>query len=82
MLDEKIQSEESVSSFLRSRLDRNRQHLIKNPNDLKPYLPAGKTARADELLQRINLESKLFQSAMDDFEREEKSYLSNHPELC
>ena len=82
LLDEKIQSEESVSSFLRSRLDRNRQHLIKNPNDLKPYLPAGKTARADELLQRINLESKLFQSAMDDFEREEKSYLSNHPELC
>lgn len=82
LLDEKIQSEESVSTFLRSRLDRNRQQLLHNPKDLKPYLPAGKTARADELLQRINLESKLFQAAMDDFEREEKSYLSNHPELC
>ena len=82
LLYEKIPIEESISSFLRSRLDKNRQHLIKNPKDLKPYLPAGKTARADELLQRINHESKLFQSVMNDFEQEERSYLSNHPELC
>lgn len=82
LLYEKIPIEESISSFLRSRLDKNRQHLIKNPKDLKPYLPAGKTARADDLLQRINHESKLFQSVMNDFEQEEHSYLSNHPELC
>ena len=77
LLSDKIPKNEPVSNFLRTRLDKNRQHLMKNPQDLKPYLPAGKTARADDLLQRISLESKLFQSVMDDFEHEENFYLSN-----
>ncbi len=52
-----------------------------NPQDLKQYIPKGKTMRADDLLQQIHLESTLFQAAMDDFEQEENSYLANHPEL-
>ena len=82
LLSDKIPKDEAISNFLRSRLDKNRQHLIHNPQDLKQYIPKGKTIRADDLLQQIKLESTLFQSVMDDFEQEENSYLSNHPELC
>ena len=49
--------------------------------DLKQYIPTGKTIRADDLLQQIKLESTLFLSVMNDFEQEENSYLANHPEL-
>ena len=76
LLSDKIPKDEPISSFLRIRLDKNR-----HPQDLKQYIPTGKTIRADDLLQQIKLESKLFQAVMDDFEQEENSYLSNHPEL-
>ena len=82
LLSDKIPKDEAISNFLRTRLDKNRQHLLHNPQDLKQYIPTGKTIRADDLLQQIKLESTLFQSVMDDFEQEENSYLSNHPELC
>ena len=82
LLSEKIPRDESISTFLRKRLDKNRQHLLHNPQDLKQYIPTGKTIRADDLLQQIKLESTLFQAVMDDFEQEENSYLSNHLELC
>ena len=81
LLADKIPHDEPISAFLRSRLDKNRQHLLHNPQDLKQYIPTGKTIRADDLLQQIKLESKLFLSVMDDFEQEENSYLSNHSEL-
>ena len=82
LLSDKIPKDESISAFLRTRLDRNRQHLLHNPQDLKQYIPTGKTIHADDLLQQVKLESTLFQAVMDDFEQEENSYLSNRPELC
>ncbi len=81
LLSDKIPKDEPISAFLRTRLDKNRQHLLHNPQDLKQYIPKGKTIRADDLLQQIKLESTLFLSVMDDFEQEENFYLSNHPEL-
>ena len=81
MLADKIPKDEPISNFLRTRLDKNRQHLIHNPQDLKQYIPTGKTIRADDLLQQIKTESKLFHAVMDDFELEENTYLQNHPEL-
>ena len=81
LLADKIPKDESISSFLRNRLNKNRQHLMQNPQDLKQYIPTGKTIRADDLLHQIKTESTLFQTVMDDFELEEKIYLQNHPEL-
>ena len=81
LLSDKIPKDEPISAFLRTRLNKNRQHLLHNPQDLKQYIPTGKTIRADDLLQQIKLESILFLSVMDDFEQEENSYLSNHSEL-
>ena len=81
LLSDKIPKDESISTFLRTRLNKNRQHLMHNPQDLKQYILKGKTMRVDDLLQQIHLESNLFLSVMDDFEQEENSYLSNHPEL-
>lgn len=78
LLSDKIPKDESISTFLRKRLDKNRQHLLHNPQDLKQYIPTGKTIRADDLLQKVKLESILFQSVMNDFEQEENSYLSSH----
>ena len=81
LLSDKIPKDEPISAFLRTRLNKNRQHLLHNPQDLKQYIPTGKNIRADDLLQQIKLESTLFLSVMDDFEQEENSYLANHPEL-
>lgn len=81
LLAVKIPEDKSITTFLRMRLDENRQNLLKNPQDLRAYITTGKVTRADELLYRISLESKVFQSVMDDFEQEENVYLSSHPEL-
>lgn len=81
LLADKIPQDESITTFLRRRLDKNRQQILQNPQDLRPYIATGKEIRADELLHRIILESKIFQSVMDKFEQEENFYLSNHPEL-
>ena len=81
LLSAGIPQDESITTFLRRRLDNNRQQILQNPQDLRPYIATGKEIRADELLHRIILESKIFQSVMDEFEQEENFYLSNHPEL-
>ena len=81
LLSDKIPQDESITTFLRARLDKNRQYLLQNPQDLRPYIATVKVIRADELLHRISLESKFFQSVMDEFEQEENSYLSSYPEL-
>ena len=81
LLSDKIPKDETISNFLRTRLDRNRQHLLHNNQDLKQYIPTGKTIQADDLLQHVKLESKLFQAVMDDFKQEENYYLAKHPEL-
>ena len=81
LLADKIPQDESITTFLRRRLDNNRQQLLQNTQDLRAYITTGKVTRADELLYRISLESKVFQAVMDDFEQEENFYLSSHPEL-
>ena len=81
LLSDEIPKGESVSTFLRTRLNKNRQHLLHNPQDLKPYITAERAITASELLRRINFESKLFESVMDEFEDEENLYLESHPEL-
>ena len=73
--------DKSITTFLLMRLDKNRQQLLQNPQDLRPYIATFKEIRADELLHRISLESKIFQTVMDEFEQEENFYLSSHPEL-
>ena len=81
LLADEIPKDESISTFLRTRLDKNRQHLLHNPQDLKPYITAKRAITVSELLRRINFESKLFQSVMDEFESEENLYLESHPDL-
>ena len=48
LLSDKIPKDEAISAFLRTRLDKNRQHLLHNPQDLKQYIPTGKTLTADK----------------------------------
>lgn len=69
--------EEFITSFLRTRLDKNRQYLLDNPHELKKYLLSEKAMPVEELLARINLESKFFQGVMDEFQHEELSYLED-----
>ncbi|MBR3050807.1 MAG: hypothetical protein IKG61_05075 [Selenomonadaceae bacterium] len=69
--------EEFLTPCLRTRLDKNRQYLLDNPHELKKYLLTEKAMSAEELLARISLESKFFQEAIDEFQREEFSYLEN-----
>lgn len=69
--------EKFLTPFLRIRLDKNRQYLLDNPHELKKYLLTEKAMPAEELLARISLESKFFQGVMDEFQREEFSYLEN-----
>ena len=81
LLSDETHKGESVSTILSTRLNKNRQHHLYNPQDLKPYITAEKAIIASELLRRINFESKLFESVMDEFEDEENLYLESHPEL-
>lgn len=74
---EDFDEEKFLTPFLRSRLDKNRQYLLDNPRELKKYLLSEKGMSAEELLARISLESKFFQGIMDEFQREELSYLEN-----
>lgn len=69
--------EEFITPFLRARLDKNRQYLSDNPHELKKYLLTEKAMSAEEFLARITLESKFFQSVMDEFQHEELSYLGD-----
>ena len=74
---EDFDEENFLTPFLRTRLDKNRQYLLDNPHELKKYLLSEKAMSAEELLARISLESKFFQEAIDEFQREEFSYLEN-----
>ena len=74
---EEFDEEKFLTPFLRTRLDKNRQYLLDNPHELKKYLLSEKAMSAEELLARISLESKFFQGTMDEFQREELSYLEN-----
>ena len=75
--DYEFDEEKFLTSFLRYRLDKNRQYLLDYPHELKKYLLSEKAMPAEELLARISLESKFFQGVMNEFEQEELSYLEN-----
>lgn len=78
---DEILTSESVAEFLKKRLNRNRCELLENPNEVKKYESAGKINNNEEILNMIALESKNFESVMNEFEEEEMQYLGNHSEL-
>ena len=69
-------AEESVTEFLKNRLNENRQEILK-----KKYISPNVMIRTEELINQANVESEIFQSAMGEFEREEMKYLERHAEL-
>jgi len=79
--DFELLGEESVTEFLKSRLNKNRQEILNNPQELKKYISPNVIIRTEELINQANVESKIFQSAMEEFEREEMKYLESHAEL-
>ena len=79
--DFEMLAEESVTEFLKSRLNENRQEILKSPQELKKYISPNVMIRTEELINQANVESEIFQSAMEEFEREEMKYLERHAEL-
>ena len=75
--DFEILSEESVTDFLKSRLDKNRQEILKNPLALKKYISPKIMVRTEDIFNQINLESENFHSAMKNFEQKEIKYLQS-----
>ena len=69
--------EETLTDFLKSRLDKNRQEILKNPLALKKYISPKIMVRTEDIFNQINLESENFQSAMKNFEQEEIRYLQS-----
>ncbi len=78
--DFELLAEETVTDFLKSRLDKNRQEILKNPQMLKKYISPKIMVRTEDIFNQINLESENFQSAMKNFEQEEMKYFENHQE--
>ena len=76
--DFEIFAEESVTDFLKSRLDKNRQEILKNPQMLKKYISPNIMVRTEDILNQIIWESKNFQSAMKNFAQEEMKYWEIH----
>ena len=75
--DFEILAEESVTDFLKSRLNKNRQELLKQPQMLKKYISPRIMVRTEDIFNQINLESENFQTAMKNFEQEEIRYLQS-----
>jgi len=74
-------AEESVTEFLKNRLNENRQEILRSPQELKKYISPNVMIRTEELINQVNVESEIFQSAMENFEHEEMQYLESHAEL-
>ena len=72
---------EPVADFLKNRLDRNRQQILSNSQELKKYISEGRKVRDEEILNQAQIETRNFQSAMKDFEQEENRYLEIHSYL-
>ena len=70
-------AEESVTDFLKSRLNKNRQEILKNPQMLKKYISPKIMIRTEDIFNQINLEAENFQMAMKNFEQEEFRYLQS-----
>ena len=79
--DFELLAEEFVTDFLKSRLNKNRQQILKNPPALKKYISPKIMVRTEDIFNQINLESENFQTAMKNFEQEELKYLENYSEI-
>ena len=79
--DFELLAEEFVTDFLKSRLNKNRQQILKNPLALKKYISPKIMVRTEDIFNQINLESENFQTAMKNFEQEEIKYLENYSEI-
>ena len=75
--DFELLAEESVTDFLKNRLDKNHQEILKNPLALKKYISPKIMIRTEDIFNQINLESENFQSAIKNFEQEEFRYLQS-----
>ena len=72
--DFELLAEETVTDFLKKQLDKNRQQILKSPQELKKYISPKIIVRVEELLHQATLESKIFQSVMNFFEQDEIKY--------
>ena len=79
--DFEMLAEESVTEFLKSRLNENRQEILNSPQEMKKYISPNVMIRTEELINQANAESEIFQSVMENFEHEEMKYLESHAEL-
>ena len=75
--DFEIFAEETVTEFLKNRLDKNRQEILNNPQMLKKYISPKIMVRTEDIFNQIILESENFLSAMKNFEQEELKYLQS-----
>ena len=75
--DMEMLDDSTVTDFLKSRLGRNRREILSNLQEWKKYLFEGKNFHDEEILNQVKVETRNFQSAMIDFEREEIQYLES-----
>ena len=75
--DFELLADNSITDFLKSRLNKNRQQIKKNPLALKKYISPKILIRTADILNQINFESENFQSAMKNFEQEALKYLQS-----
>lgn len=78
---EELTAAGTVTEFLKKRLDKNRQRILKNPQVLEKYLASDKAITAAEILERVKMESEELEKVLAEFEQEENLYLEEHREL-
>ena len=71
----------TVTEFLRKRLDKNRQQILNNPEELKMYIETGRMIAVEEILEQIKVESEKLDRMLEEFDREEMLYLEKNQEL-
>ena len=69
---------ESIADSLHKRLSRYRRQILDTPPESTKYVSNDNTIDAEELLNRVQCEEKIFQSVMDEFAVEEMRYLETH----
>ena len=75
--DFELLAEETITDFLKKRLDKNRQQILKSPQELKKYISPKIMVRTEDIFNQITLESENFQSAIKNFEQEEMKYFES-----
>ena len=79
--DAELIAEGTVTEFLRKRLDKNRQQILNNPQELEKYLASNKAITAAEILAQVKMESDELEKVLTEFEQEENLYLEKHREI-